>query len=309
MIMRLSRREFLQLASAFGITAVLPLDLISKALAGKGLPPVIWLQGLSCSGCSVSLLNSVNLTTIDDLLVNKINLEYHSTLVAAAGDVVFSDMAKQGYILVVEGSIPFNAQGKYCYVGSDMTMLQAFDRFSSAAGQIIAMGTCASFGGVAKAKPNPTGAKSVAEALVALGHSKPLINIPGCPAHPDWFVGTVLYLLAGQTVKLDSQKRPLMYFTNTVHSRCFRRGTDETSSPGRSGCLREVGCRGPQTYANCPDLKWNSPGRAQKGVNWCVQAQTPCHGCTEPGFPDSMTPFIRLGDGEGDGGGGEGGDD
>jgi Ni,Fe-hydrogenase I small subunit len=118
--MRLSRREFLQIASAFGITAALPLDLISKALAGKGLPPVIWLQGLSCSGCSISLLNSVNLATIDDILVNKINLEYHSTLVAAAGDVVFSDMARQGYILVVEGAIPFNEKGKYCYVGSDL---------------------------------------------------------------------------------------------------------------------------------------------------------------------------------------------
>jgi hydrogenase small subunit len=105
-----------------------------------------------------------------------------------------------------------------------------------------------------------------------------------------------LYLLAGQTVKLDSQKRPLMYFTNTVHSRCPLRETEEANSPGRAGCLKEVGCRGPQTHANCPDLKWNSPARSQKGVNWCVQAQTPCHGCTEPGFPDSMTPFIRLED-------------
>jgi hydrogenase small subunit len=304
--MRLSRREFLQLASALGITAVLPLDLISKALAGKGLPPVIWLQGLSCSGCSISLLNSVNLTTIDDLLVNKINLEYHSTLVAAAGDVVFSDMAQQGYILIVEGAIPVKQKGKFCYVGSDMTMLQAFDRFSSAASQIIAVGTCASYGGVAKAKPNPTGAKSVAETLTSLKRSKPLINIPGCPAHPDWLVGTILYLLAGQTVNLDAQKRPLMYFNNTVHSRCPLRGEDDDDGAlGRSGCLREVGCRGPQTHANCPDLKWNSPARAQKGVNWCVQAQTPCHGCTEPGFPDSMTPFIRPGEG----GDGEGDDD
>lgn len=292
--MRLSRREFFKLASAFGFTAVLPTDLLSKAFAGNGLPPVIWLQGLSCSGCSVSLLNSVNLTTIDDLLVNKIDLDYHSTLIASAGDMAFSDIAKQGYILIVEGAIPFKDTGKYCYVGSEMTMLQAFDRFSSHANQIIAVGTCAAFGGVPKAKPNPTGAKSVQESLVALGRNIPLTNIPGCPMHPDWLVGTLLYLLSGQNITVDSLKRPTMYFSRTVHSRCPLRETEEANAPGQSGCLKEVGCKGPQTYANCPDLKWNSPGRGQKGVNWCVQAKAPCHGCTSPTFPDGMVPFIHA---------------
>ena len=298
--MRLSRRDFLKLASAFGITATVPLEWISKALAGNGLPPVIWLQGLSCSGCSISLLNSVNLATIDDVLLNKIDLDYHSTLIAAAGDVVFSDMARQGYILVVEGSIPWNANGKYCYVGSNLTMFGAFNRFSAAAQQIVAVGTCASFGGVAKANPNPTGTHSVAETLTALGRNKPLINIPGCPIHPDWFVGTLLSLLAGETVILDSQKRPQVYFGRTVHSRCPFRESEEANAVGQAGCLEEVGCKGPITYANCPILKWNNPGPSTTGVNWCAQARTPCHGCTEPGFPDSMVPFIRLGEGDDD---------
>lgn len=292
--MRLSRREFLKLVSAFGLTAALPEALISKALAGTGLPSVVWLQGLSCTGCSVSLMNSVNLTTVDDLLVNRINLDYHSTLIAAAGDVALSDIAKQGYILVVEGAIPFKDSGKYCYVGGEMTMLKAFDRFSASANQVIAVGTCACFGGIAKAKPNPTGAQSVQATLTALNRTLPLTNIPGCPIHPDWLVGTLLYLLAGQNVYVDSLKRPTMYFSRTVHSQCPLRETEEAHMPGQYGCLKEVGCKGPETRANCPSLKWNCPGPGQKGVNWCVQARTPCHGCTEPIFPDGMAPLIHL---------------
>jgi hydrogenase small subunit len=313
----------------------MPFAAIEKAMAGNGDPRVIWLQGQCCSGCSISLLNSVNLTTVDDLLINKINLEYHSTLIASAGDLAlkgatgphpseqelvgigdnwldpqpdamydlngdakvnlidFAMMAAQGYILVVEGTIPTGAGGDYCHIGSDLTMLEAFDILSEKADSIVSVGTCASFGGMAAAEPNVTGAKSVSEALAHLGRTKSVINIPGCPIHPDWFVGTIIKLLNGENIYLDSNKRPLDYFSLIVHERCPYKGSGEANVLGESGCLEDVGCRGKRTFANCAVQRWNSPAQGKKGVNWCVQSRTPCHGCTEPTFPDGQSPFYR----------------
>lgn len=339
--MRMSRRDFLKLAGATGIAAALPFSLIEKALAGNGDPRVIWLQGQSCTGCSVSLLNSVNLTTIDDVLLNKINLEYHSNLIASAGDVAMTSifgahpgsaelaamseewlaqgpglafdvnqdgrvdyydlasLARQGYILVVEGAIPSGADGRYCGIGHiaatghELTILEAFDTLSSKADAIIGIGTCACYGGIPAALPNPTTARGVSETLSDLGRTATVINIPGCPAHPDWFVGTVVKLLAGQSVALDTHNRPLDYFEKEVHKTCPLRGTDKAKKLGDPGCLDDIGCKGKRSFANCPSLKWNNPGQNQAGVNWCIQARVPCHGCTEPGFPDSMTPFHQ----------------
>ena len=332
----MSRREFLKLAAAAGAAATVNLTVLEKALAGNGDPRVIWLQGQSCTGCSVSLLNSVNLMTVDELLIDTINLEYHSTLIAAAGDLAFSratglhpsltelsafgsewlqmgsdldfdldgngvvnfiDFAKlaaQGYVLVVEGSIPLGAAGRFCHAGGEMTMLEAFDRFSEKATHIIAIGTCAAYGGISGANPNPTGAVGVQETLDYLGRSKPTVNIPGCPAHPDWFVGTVAALLAGETPELDMDGRPVAYFGNLVHPNCPLRLRPKASKLGQTGCLLDLGCKGKQTCADCPQRKWNSSGPGQSGVNWCIGAGNPCLGCTEPGFPDSMTPFYTL---------------
>ena len=330
--MRLTRRDFLQVIGGLGITIALPKGLIQKAMAGTGDPRVIWLSGQMCTGCSVSLLNSVNLATIDQVLIDTIDLDYHSTLIASAGDLAFSSaigvhpsmselaafsgdwlsksdsdfdingdgvvnfidyakLAAQGYILVVEGSIPTGASGKFCGVGGEMTMLKAFDVLSANATYIIAYGTCAAFGGISAAQPNPTGAVSVSAALSSLGRTKSLINIPGCPSHPDWFVGTLISLLAGQKVALDSSKRPTAYFSRTVHSQCPLRETEEANRLGDPGCMEEIGCNGPATYADCPIRKWNSPAKGQTGVNWCIGARTPCLGCTQPNFPDGMTPF------------------
>ena len=337
--MRMSRREFLKLATVVGTGAAVNLSLLERALAGNGDPRVIWLQGQSCSGCSVSLLNSVNMMTVDELLVNKINLEYHSTLIAAAGDLAFSQakaahpsptelsafgcewqqagtdldfdldgngvvdfidfarLAAQGYVLVVEGSIPTGSEGRFCHVGGDMTMIEAFDRFSDKATHILAIGSCAAYGGIPGAEPNPTDALSAQQALDYLGRYRPLVNIPGCPAHPDWFVGALSFLLANRSLPaLDSYNRPAAYFAATVHTNCPLRGKKVPSadSLGQYGCLEELGCRGKQTSADCPQRKWNSSGPGQSGVNWCIGARNPCHGCTEPGFPDSMTPFYTL---------------
>lgn len=337
--MHLSRRDFLKLAGASGVLAALPLDMINKALGGNGDPRVIWLQGQSCTGCSVSLLNAVKITTIDDILLNYINLEYHSTLIASAGELAlggafgphpdlteltdfgqhwlqtgqglkydfngdgrvnlidFSALCKQGYILVVEGSIPTGSDGLFCDIGGDITMVEAFDTLSQKADKILAVGTCAAYGGIPGANPNPTTALGVTAMLAQLGYSKPVINIPGCPVHPEWFVDTLVKLLAGQTIVLDNKGRPDSLFgsieSKRIHNQCPYKGSHEAEDLGQGGCLKGLGCKGPKTYANCPVLKWNSPAQGQNGVNWCIGARTPCYGCVEPTFPDGMAPLVN----------------
>ena len=162
--------------------------------------------------------------------------------------------------------------------------------FASRAAFVIAAGTCASFGGVAAGSPNPTAARS----LGAVVGTARVVNVPGCPTHPDWLVGTIAYLLKyGQAPALDGHRRPVMYFKSKVHDLCPYREDDHNL------CLEDQGCRGKQTRGDCPARRWNSPGAATPGVNWCVLARSPCHGCTEPTFPDGMSPFYKEDD-EGD---------
>jgi hydrogenase small subunit len=365
--MILSRRDFFKVAAGMagalgiGSSGLLKLE---EALAGAGNPSVIWLQGQSCTGCSVSFLNTVYYATVDTLLLDKINLEYHPNLMAPAGEFAISAaqvarpstgelidlggewsqkgtaqsmdlsgdgvvnfidyalLAKRGYILVVEGAIPTGAAGEYCEIGNGMTMISALQLFAKYASAIIAVGTCASFGGIPASGPNPTNSMGVSAALTSLGQSRSVINIPGCPIHPDWLVGTVVNLLTGVAVPLDSQSRPTAFYGTLVHSACPNLSSFNSSISGRlnhagnrsclschsrtdgsvpnprtlgaSGCLFALGCKGRQTYCDCPTRKWNSPAAGQMGVNWCVQAGGPCIGCTEPTFPDSMTPFYTL---------------
>jgi hydrogenase small subunit len=358
--MNVSRREFLQLLAGLGISAALPESLIQKALAGNADPRVIWLQGQGCSGCSISLLNSINITTIDDVLLNYVNMEYNSTIIASAGELAFAGaigthptaselaslgddwlstdlsdfdlntdgrvnlidfakLASQGFTLVVEGAIPIGADGSFCGVGAEIMMIEAFDRLSDKADQVIAYGTCAAFGGIPAGSPNPTSAVGVQDVLDYLGRTKTVINIPGCPSHPDWFVGTLVTLLSGEPVSLDAYGRPSAYFGQTIHDACSNlsafsanfapemshaRGRacllchspndhelPDPTTLGEQGCLFALGCKGRATHGDCPTRKWNSPAQGQAGVNWCIGARTPCIGCTEPNFPDGMAPF------------------
>jgi hydrogenase small subunit len=364
--MIISRREFFKAAA--GMAGVLGLQAsglmkLQEALAGSGNPSVIWLQGQTCTGCSVSFLNSIYYATVDTLLLDKINLEYHPNVMATAGSFAISAaqvarpspgemtditnewlqrtnttmdlngdgivnfvdyalLAKRGYILVVEGAIPTGAGGEYCEIGGGMTMLSALQLFAKYASTVIAVGTCASFGGIPASGPNPTGAMGVSAALSSLGQSRAVINIPGCPIHPDWLVGTIVNLLTGTAVPLDSNSRPTAFYGTLTHSACPYLSSFNSSISGRighaggesclschtrtdshvpnprtlgiGGCLFSLGCKGRQTYCDCPTRKWNSPAAGQTGVNWCVQAGSPCIGCTEPTFPDSMTPFYTL---------------
>ena len=301
--MNISRRDLLKASAAVVAAPGLTASAIAKLeqiLAGEAAAPVVWLQGESCSGCSVSLLNSIYYTTIDDLLLNVIDLEFHPTVMAAAGDLAMGAAEEAqsagGYVLVVEGAVPTGDNGRYCHVWPGMTMEQAVIDFAEGADFILAVGTCAAYGGMAGGSPNPTRAQGLGEIL---GDDSRLINIPGCPAHPDWIVGTIAYLLTnGQAPPLDSDGRPLEYFGERIHHNCPNRHKHLYSGPeaatlSEDGCLKKIGCRGQWTYADCFMRKWNSGEAASFGVNWCIGARTPCQGCVEPSFPDGMSPFFE----------------
>jgi hydrogenase small subunit len=301
---RISRREFLGYcgAAAAGVgLSKLGLFRLQEVLAEESGAPVVWLQGQGCSGCSTSLLNTIHYMTIDDLLLNTLDLEFHPTVMAAAGALAVSAAeaahANGGYVLVVEGAIPTAHGGKFCYLWPGMTALDAVKTYSQNAAFVLAVGTCAAYGGIPAGTPNPTGAKGVGE--IVAGNTQ-VINVPGCPAHPDWIVGTIAHLLTyGEAPRLDLDGRPRDYYRHTIHSRCpnrqrFHERALFAEELGEEACLFKLGCSGQSTGADCPVRKWNSPGPDKYGVNWCIGARNPCQGCTEPDFPDGKSPFYHL---------------
>ncbi len=301
----MTRRDFLKASAALGGALALKasgLMQLQKALAdAANAPPVIWLQGQGCTGCSVSLLNTIHYMAIDDLLLDTLDLRFHPTVMAAADglavEVAEDTRAAGGYVLVIEGAIPCGAGGDYCHIWPGTTMLDALGSFAQRAGLILSVGTCACYGGMSAGSPNPTSAMGVEDALSYLGLSgNTVINIPGCPSHPDWIVGTVAAFLAGSAIDLDGDGRPIEFFGEHVHHNCPNRGlgVGYAKSLGDAGCLSMLGCNGPHTHADCPIRKWNASRSGGHGVNWCIGARNPCQGCTEPGFPDQMTPFYHL---------------
>lgn len=265
--------------------------------------PVIWLQCSTCTGCSVSILNALS-PTIKNVLVDEItpgshiNLRFQATIMAGAGDAVIkviddTQREKKGsYILIVEGSVPTKEGGVYGEI-AHQTMEKRVIDLSKDALFTVALGTCASYGGIPAANPNPTGCNSVQEIFEKNNIKTPLINIPGCAPHPDWFVGTVAtVLLRGlDKVELDDHLRPKAFYGKLIHENCPRRAYFDEGKFAKKlsdeGCLYEVGCKGPIAWADCFLRKWNS------GVNWCIDNNHPCIACCEPGFPGIASPFYQ----------------
>lgn len=271
--------------------------------------PLVWLPASACTGCSVSLLNS-NDPSVKNILIDQIipgvhiNLRFHPTLMAGSGNQIIqalenTSVEKKGsYILVVDGSIPMAEDGKFCVMGErngkPVTIATRLEELAQNCLAILAMGTCAAFGGIPAATPNPTNCHPVQKVIKDRGIDKPLINIPGCPPHPDWFVGTVANILLNglpTASDLDDNLRPLAFYGKLIHENCPRRAYfDEgkfAKKPGEDGCLYELGCKGPITYADCPLRRWN------RGTNWVIGAGAPCNGCTQPEFPDLTSPFYE----------------
>jgi hydrogenase small subunit len=278
-------------------------------MAGIVEIPLVWLQGSACSGCVVSLLNSfapgAGSVLLRELTPGKhVSVRFLMTAMAGQGQQVIDVLTDEtiaregGHILVLEGSVPIGHE-IFCTLGEakgrEVPLSERFADLARGALAVVAVGTCSSFGGIPAGAPNPTGAVSAGELLRREGIDVPLVNIPGCPPHPDWMVGSLMavamYGLDAVAAQLDELNRPKMYYGKLIHETCPRRADFDAGrfakKFGDPGCLYELGCKGPVTYADCPTRMWNS------GTNWCVGAGSPCHGCVEPGFPDRLAPLYE----------------
>lgn len=296
-----SRREFLQFCAAMTSVLALPESLaaaVAQAVERTPKPILVWLEFQDCAGNTESFLRASR-PTAAEIVLDTLSVDYHETIMAAAGHQAEAALTKTvaeksgGYIAIVEGSIPTGAGGAYCTIGGRAALDIARDVCGKAAAT-IAIGTCAAFGGLPAASPNPTGALGVADAVPGL---KNLINLPACPANVENLTALIVYYLTFKTLPpLDAYHRPLFAYGKSIHDNCERRAhfdagqyVEEWGDEGhRTGyCLYKMGCKGPVTYQNCPNVRWNG------GTNWPIGCGHPCIGCAEPDFWDTMTPFYQ----------------
>lgn len=310
-----SRREFIAWTSLMTAALMLPPmfePAVAKAAENFSRLPIIWLHLAECTGCSESLLRS-SYPNVDDILLETISLEYHETIMAAAGhqaeeclEKAMKDF-KRKYICVVEGAIPRAMGGMYLRIGPEgKTGIEIAKKVCSKAAATICIGSCSHWGGIPAAKPNPTDCVGVGTLL-----GKTTVNIAGCPPNVVNFVGTLLYYLMFKGLPpLDNQGRPLWAYGKRIHDYCERRPHYDASEfveqwgdeGAKNGwCLYKVGCKGPYTYANCAKVRFND------GISWPIMAGHGCIGCTEPGFWDTMAPLEKpiqddtiIGDGTAD---------
>jgi hydrogenase small subunit len=284
-----NRRTFLkvvaQATAAVGLSGTLAAK-VAKAVEKGARPSVIWLHFQECTGCTESLLRTSH-PGLAEVLFDLISLDYHETLMAAAGhqaeEALEAAIKKNAgkYILVVEGALPTKENGIYMQIGQK-TGLDIVKHVAGSAGAVVAIGSCASWGGIPSAEPNPTGATGVNKIL----EGKAVVTLPGCPANPYILLGTLLQFVAlGKLPELDELGRPKFAYGRTIHEHCPRRAhfdsgrfAEEFGDEGhRLGyCLYKLGCKGPSTHASCSVLHFCEVVDA-----WPIGLGHPCFGCTE----------------------------
>ncbi len=295
----ISRRDFIKFCTATTAALALPLSFVPQVAAAveDRRVPVIWLEFQSCSGDSEAFLRA-NQPTAGDLILDLISLEYAEVVMAAAGHQ--AEAAKhaavekyQGkYICIVEGSIPLDDDGVYCTVGGE-SAVASLKKVVGNAMATIAVGSCAAFGNIPAAAPNPTGAVGVRDVVPGAA----IVNLPGCPLNAENLTATLVHVLTfGKLPAVDRLGRPLFAYGKRIHDNCERRAhfdagqyAEAFGDPGhRQGwCLYKLGCKGPETFHNCPTVRYN------EGMSWPVMAGHGCIGCSEPQFWDTMSPFYR----------------
>lgn len=283
-----------------------------------GVVDLLWLTaGLSCDGDSVAMTAATQ-PALEDLIagvlpgVPRLRL-HHPVLAYEVGDD-FLDVFRRAaagdlgpFILVVEGSLPdepaggegsWAAFGRDAATGEPVSTGAWVDALAAKAWAVVAVGTCAAWGGIHAMAGNPTGAKGV-EAHLGPGWRSagglPVINVPGCPVQPDNCTGTLLHLLrrwaghAGE-LELDAIGRPASLFGQTLHENCDRGGyyeqADFAGGYGSPQCIVKLGCWGPVVDCNVGKRGWMG------GIGGCPNVGGTCIGCTMPGFPDKFMPFL-----------------
>jgi hydrogenase small subunit len=293
------RRDFVKVcmmaAAALGLPAATGVKWAEAVEAGLK-PSVVWLHFQECTGCTESLLRTTH-PTLDTLILDLISLDYHETLFAAAGHQIEESLhdavERGGYVCVVEGAIPTKEDGIYCQIAG-RTAIDILKEVGGNAAAVISIGSCAAWGGIPSADPNPTGAVG-ADAILT---DKTVVNIPGCPPNPYNFLGVVLqFVTMGTLPALDDQNRPLFAYGRTIHEHCPRRAHFDAGRFARQFgdeghelgyCLFALGCKGPVTYANCSTLHFNEMPDA-----WPIGVGAPCFGCTTKGVGFTMPLFAE----------------
>ncbi len=296
-----SRRTFLKYCAGMASVLALPPEMASamvEGLAQARRASVIWLSFQECTGCTESLTRSHS-PTLEGLIFDFISLDYHHTLQAASGSA--AEHAREAameanygnYLLVADGSIPTKDGGIYSTIAG-ISNLDMLTEVAKGAAAVVAVGSCAAFGGLPQADPNPTGAVPVTNIVT----DKPVINIPGCPPIPTVMAGVLTHFLAfGALPQMDEQHRPRAFFGDTVHDRCYRRTyydqgkfakTFDDEGARKGWCLFELGCKGPVTYNSCATIRWN------QGTSFPIQSGHPCLGCSEAKFWDGGGFYKAL---------------
>jgi hydrogenase small subunit len=284
------------MAAALGLEASM-VPRVVHAAETKPRPPVIWRHFQECTCCSESLIRSSH-PVAADVILDMISLDYHETIMAAAGTAAEAaakatlEKYRGQYVLCVEGSIP-TANEAYCTIGG-RSAVEILREEAEGAAAIIAYGNCACWGCVQSAKPNPTGAKGIQDALPG----KTVIQVPGCPPIAEVITGVIVHLVTfGAPPALDSKNRPLAWYGKRVHDTCVRRAYFDAGQFAESfdddgykqgWCLYKLGCKGPTTYNSCAIVRWNG------GTSYPIQAGHPCLGCAANDFWDDGPFYTKL---------------
>ncbi len=277
---------------------------------------LLWLQSGGCGGCSLSLLGAESPDLLTALEAAGIRLLWHPSLSEASGTALrelLQDIVDGGTrldLLCLEGAVlrgPHGSGHFHRLAGSGRPMQEWIDRLARRAGHVLAVGSCAAFGGIVSAGGNPgeacglqyQGAERgglLGEAFRARG-GLPVINVAGCPTHPNWVTETLAQLGAGRLhgEDLDALARPRSYTDQLVHHGCPRNEYYEFKAsaerPSQLGCLMEhLGCLGTQSHADCNTRPWNGEGSCLRGGYACINCTAP--GFEEPGHPFAETPKI-----------------
>jgi hydrogenase small subunit len=304
-----SRRDFLKycgsVAAMLGLSEMAAPAIAAAVEGGAKLQPAVWLDLGLCTGCTESTAQAGN-PNVADIVLDLLSINYMETIMAAAGNQAEEAKAKTieegGYILIVEGTVMTGEAGNTLRIAGK-TGMEVLKEAASKAAAIVAVGSCAVDGGWVRANPNPAGGKGVKDVAAELGFDKvPIINLPTCPVNPEWIVAVVIdVLMLGAlenlaVLNLDELGRPKLIFGQTIHDNCPRRGHFEngefvkafgTVEEVKQFCLYEVGCKGPQTFTNCPKVRWN------RKASWCVESGSPCIGCGNLNWVDNDAPFLK----------------
>jgi hydrogenase small subunit len=296
-----SRRDILRLGTCLaaglglgGLNGIAIAEGLEKIVTGK--VKVLWLQLMSCTGCSVSFLNNDSPGPVE-ILTEVISLVYHPTISAAQGEdveKVINQLTTQGdYYVIVEGAVPLNMPSACVIFGKPA--ISVLPPILKNAKAILAVGTCAAFGGIPSAEGNITTADSINTFMKRSGIpiEGRLLNCPGCPTHPQSVLGTLAYVISKGYPKVNPKLlTPDMFYKHSVHDECPRFHYWEKNifaqNFGEEGCLFKLGCLGPLSHTHCPRSQWNG------GVNWCIRAGAPCTACTSEHFAKQRDfPFYR----------------